>query len=275
MTCRWNDEARDYLVDGQPCRVDNYGDPTKHCTARPTCSVHIGRDELTCPRCIARTRANLRRIPTLAALVVPVAVASGVNSEAANLAGPAADPEAWTWRKVAARQGRSWHLSLIEDDDEQHPYSVLGRWDMMIREDYDHPSGRPVTITNAADYLDRQLARIANDPGQDWPLFAAEIRRCRRHLEQVIALTARPERGAPCPDCTSEETGVGPRLVRKFPHWCDDPECEQVHYDQRWDRDMQTFVPDHSGDVWQCPRDREHVWSHEDYTRWIEERRAG
>ena len=61
---------------------------------------------------------DLRRIPQLAALMLPVALGVGVNSEAANMAGPAADPEAWSWRKVTAKQGGPWHLSLVEDDDD-------------------------------------------------------------------------------------------------------------------------------------------------------------
>lgn len=260
--CKWDREAEDYLNDGEPCRTDDYGDPTKHCTARRTCAVHIGRDELTCARCIGRVRANLKRLPMLAALMMPVALGAGVNSEAANLAGPAADPEAWMWRKIAARQGGPWHLSLIEDDDERHPYTVLGRWDMMIREDYDQPSDVPVTIANAAAYLNRQLGRIAQDPEQDFTLLAREIRKSVQHLEAVMADGEPRERGVPCPECTSEETGVGPRLVRQYAHWCDDPECCRLHYDTD------------DEDRWVCPRDQAHAWTHEDYTRRLEERKT-
>lgn len=276
-TCRWDREAEAYIADGEPCRVDEYGDPTRHCTARRSCSVHIGRDELTCPRCIARVRASLRRIPMLAALLMPVAVAAGtIETAAAALAGPAAQPGAWTARRIAMRSHLSaWeglgriteqqHLharQIMDESDDRHPLNVLGAWDLMIREDYDHPSRARVTVTNAADYLDRQLSRIANDPEQDWALLSSEVRKCRRHLEEVVALSARPERGAPCPECTSDETGVGPRLVRHYGHWCDSEACEQVHYD------------DDSADVWVCPRDRAHQWDHEDYSRWIEERKG-
>ena len=273
--CRWDNEAGDYLAGGEPCRHDDYGDKTHHCTARRTCSVHIGEDELTCPRCIARARGNLRKLTPLAALVLPVAVTAGVNSEAANLAGPAADPRGWRERRIAQK----WHLDAweetgriterqhlhalvtMEDDDADHPYSVTTRWAMMIAEDYGHDL--PVlTVANAADYLDRQLARIANDPEQDFRLFASEVRKCRQHLEAAVSLAVRKERGAPCPECTSEETGVGPRLVREFGHWCESEVCERLHY------------ADDSADTWVCPRDREHEWSHEDYSRWVEERKG-
>tara|TARA_R100000655_G_scaffold92848_1_gene134066 strand:+ start:17196 stop:18032 length:837 start_codon:yes stop_codon:yes gene_type:complete len=277
VSCRYDREANDYLTaDGEPCETDEYGDPTRHCTARRTCSVHVGEDELTCPRCIARTRANLRRIPTLDALLLPVAVANGADSTAADLAGPAAQPRDWTERRIAMRshlaawsdRGRITERQYVharhamDETDDRHPLNVLGQWDLMIREDYDHPSQERVTVANAADYLDRQLARIANDPDQDWALMSTEIRKTRRYLERVVSLAAAPERGAPCPDCTSEETGVGPRLVRHYSHWCDDETCERIHYD------------DDTADQWICPRDRGHVWSHADYERWIEERQG-
>lgn len=260
--CRWDSEAGDYLVGGEPCRHDEYGDRTHHCQARRTCSVHVGAGELTCPRCVGRVRSLLRRIPTLSALAMPVALTAGVNSEAANIAGPAADPEAWTWRKIAAKQGRAWHLSLIEDDDERHPHLVLGRWAMMIAEDYGH--GLPtLDIGRSADYLERQLPRIAQDPEQEFALLASDLRKCLRHLETALALAVRPERGAPCPECTSDETGVGPRLVRQYGHWCDDADCTRLHYE------------DDSADRWVCPRDRGHAWDAEAYDRWIAERRKG
>lgn len=191
-----------------------------------------------------------------------IALEDGVDSEAANLAGPAADPEAWSWRKVAARQGKSWHLSLVEDDDEEHPYIVLGRWDMMLREDYDQPSDVPLTIANAAAYIDGQLGKVAQDDGQDFPLLSREIRQCCTHLERVLRSAMLKQRGAPCPDCTSEETGVGPKLVREYGHWCEDEDCDRLHY------------LDDSADRWVCPRDSKHEWTLKAYSDYIEERKA-
>lgn len=273
MTCRYDRDAEDYLDDGEPCRRDSYGDPTHHCTARRTCAQHVGKGELTCARCIGRTRTDLRRILDVAALMPEEAIETGVNSEAANLAGPAADPEAWTWRKVAARQGRAWHLSLVEDDDEQHPYLVLGRWDLMIREDYAQPSDKPVTIGNAWAYLDARLGKIAQDPEQDFPLFAREIRKCRTHLENVLRDSQAPERGEPCPECAKDGKVI--RLQREYGHWCTDGLCEQqFHYATILDGETGESKPDTSGDWWVCPRDREHAWTHKDYEAWVEERRA-
>ena len=263
MNCRWSAELKDYVLpDGEPCRVDDYGDPTRHCQTTRSCSMHVAEGELCCARCLGRARTNLRRIPAVSRLMMLIALEDGVESEAANLAGPAADPEAWSWRKVAARQGKSWHLSLVEDDDEEHPALVLGRWDMMLREDYGHPSDTPLTIVNAADYLDRQLGRVAQDEDQDFPLMAREIRKCRNHLERVLRTAQSRQRGAPCPECTSEETGVGPRLVREYGHWCEAEECERLHY------------LDDSADMWVCPRNRAHAWTVEAYSNWIEQREA-
>lgn len=263
MSCKWDRDTEDYLNNsGEPCRVDDYGDPTNHCTARRTCGNHIGLGELTCARCIGRTRANLRRLPLLATLMMPVALGAGVNSEAANMAGPAADVEAWTWRKIAARQGRAWHISLTEDDDELHPYTVLTRWQMMIAEGYSHDLPPVLSITGAADYLARQLGRIAQDPEQEFTLLAREIRRSVQHLEAVMANSDAQERGAPCPDCTNEHTGVGPRLVRKYAHWCEHEDCAKFHYDTD------------EADRWVCPRNPDHWRSVEDYNRYLTERRG-
>lgn len=288
MTCKWNADAGEYLTaDGEPCRTDDYGDPTKHCTARRTCSVHIGADELTCPRCLARVRTNLRRIPTLAAFALPIAIASGVNSPAAHIAGPSAHPVRWTWRRVDARRAAAAeHLTTdawdelafataverIEEDDDRHPAVVI-RWAAMIAEDYGHDVPERFTVTSAADYLDRNLARIAQDDEQDFPLLGHDLRKCRRHLEAVESLSTHKERGAPCPECVADGVNAE-RLVREFGHWCADEACEKVNYDVRWDRDAQEFVPDPSGDVWVCPRDRAHQWTHEDYSRWVEERKG-
>ena len=46
--CRWDREVGAYLTpDGDPCKRDDYGDLTYHCTARRTCANHVGKGELT------------------------------------------------------------------------------------------------------------------------------------------------------------------------------------------------------------------------------------
>lgn len=241
----------------QPCPEPN------HCTATRNCAWHIGDDELTCARCVATCRQNLRALPDLVAQMSYEALFVGVESEATNLAGPGADyatfrrrrelDRDWLYRNVPDQHLERALRTLLADDDEDHAYNVLGRWDMMIREDYDHPSDERVTVDNAADYLNRQLHRIAQDEDQDFPLFAREIRKCRQHHEAVLHDSRLQERGAPCRACPSP----APRLQLEHAHWCDDPTCERIHY------------LDDSGDRWVCPADRDHWWSVEDYRRWV------
>lgn len=238
----------------------------RHCTARRNCTWHVAEGELTCGRCLAATRRDLHWVGTLAALMLPAALDAGINSEAANLAGPVADPEAWSWRKAAARagldHGRAWHISLIEDDDEHHPAAVTGTWARMLTEDYGHDMPERAGVGWCVGYLDRTLHRLAHDPEQDFALFGREIRKCRQHLEAVLHNDDRPDRGAPCPECTSDEHGVGPRLVRQYGHWCEDEGCQRMHY------------ADDADDRWVCPRNRDHAWTHEAYSKWIQERRT-
>lgn len=250
----------------------------KHCTARRNCTWHVDPADLTCGRCLNAARVDLRWIATLAPLLLTAATTDGVDSEAANLAGPATDSEAWSWRRITAAQrtGEPIH----DGTDEYHPLTVLSTWEFMIREDYGHPTDMPATIATTAAYLDRMLHRVAQDEHQDFPLLARELRKCRQHLEAVLHNDDRPERGAPCPACKAiqqdarddlTERGVpedewpklkAPRLIRKRGHWCDDEDCERVNYD------------DDSGDEWVCPKDRHHRWTHKDYGAYVEERHA-
>lgn len=259
--CKWDRTAETYLTDdGAVCKRDDYGDPTRHCSARRTCSNHVGAKELSCARCLGRTRTDLRQIVELATLLPIEALTDGVDSQAADLAGPAADVEAWSWRKVAAKQGVAWHVSLVEDDDDWHPYTVLTRWEWMIREDYEHPTSARTDVGRAGAYLERHLHRVAQDDGRDFPLLARELRKCRQHLENVLHDSQSKERGAPCPTCRPD--GAVVRLEHEFGHWCTDEACERMHY------------ASDEADRWVCPRNREHVWTEKAYRDYIEERTA-
>lgn len=180
-----------------------HGDPLDHCRARSRCTEHVEPGTIACPRCVGRTRRDLAAILDLAACLPAEAVAQGVTSEAAMLAGPAADPEAWQHRALSAQMGRIDAGYLADCRDEAHPVFVLGTWERMFREDYDQPTTAPATLVNLVGYLDGQLDRLASDAEQDWPLFAAEIAGCRTHLEEVLHDSRRPETGAPCPHCGS------------------------------------------------------------------------
>lgn len=247
--CRITDEG--YLLNGEhydeceggkclgcfPCvpRSDS-GDPLAHCTARHRCTNHIADHELTCPQCLAKTRGAMSEVLTMTGLLPEEAEEKGVDSEAANLAGPA-DPIGWSERKVHA--SANGYLHTLEDDDPHHPLAVLGRWDMMLREDYDQPTRERLTVASAVDYLDRTLYRFANDDEQDFPLFVRDVAACKAHMEAVLHDQVGGQRGAPCHLCSEPA-----------------PALQLRHNDQ-----------DFSGatDWWQCPQQREHRWTVGEY----------
>lgn len=247
--------------DGEPCDLPR----SAHCTARKTCANHLGWGELTCARCLGRTRANLRHIAEISTLLDSAAGETGdVNSGAAMLAGPTTDPEAWSWRKAAARAGGPWHVSLDEDDDESDPERVLTTWAQMLSEDYGLDRPAVWDVSNAATFLERILSRVAQDEEQDFPQLSRELKRCRNHLDTEMRLRTFVERGVPCPICVAEKSAepVSVRLRREYPHWCNDETCERVH------------IATDELDVWVCPRNREHWWTHNDYTNRLEERKS-
>lgn len=235
--------------------------PGRHCTAKRNCCWHIDDAENTCGRCIAGVRRELRWIGDLAALMLTQAIADGLESEAASLAGPSVDAEAWSWRKIAAKQGVAWHVSLIEEDDEHHPARVAGTWARMVSEDYGHdmPSNAPLAWCVA--YLDRNLHRIAQDDAQDFDLMRDELKKCRQHLEAVLHNGTMRDRGAPCPTC--REAGTVVRLERHYAHWCESDACERMHF------------ADDGSDVWRCPRDKAHWWTQQGYADLLAERKSG
>ena len=258
------------------------------CTARSSCTREVDPPELTCPVCVGNTRNDLTATVTLAALMPEEAEYAGINSEAATLAGPTADPTGWFIRRrhvmggglcrcpkdqcpdltqpvgpaceecsrKEARQHPScaWVIGprcpskrdwLSANLDEDNPAWTLGIWDMMLREDYGLTSTAQLTLASAAGFLDRILHRFANDPEQDFPLFAREIRDCRRHLEAVVHDSRVPEKGAPCPACASDKADgeKSPNLVKFY---VDDD-------------------PTGSSDWWGCPDVELHWWTDADY----------
>lgn len=181
--------------------------PESHCALRGKCNNHLNAGELTCPRCIGNVRKDLSAIVHRYTELADEAIEQGINSEAFNLNGPAASVD-----QVAARRAFG---HLVDPDDQHHPYAVLGRWDMVLRDSYSQPTDLLVSIGRAKDYLDRQLDRLANDPNHDFEEFATDIRKCLNHLEQVLHDSRSPELGAPCPRCALERDKA-PRLAKKW-----------------------------------------------------------
>ena len=227
-------------------------------------SVHVapGWTEHACPTCLGKIRANLTQITTLLALMPDEALEQGINSEAANLAGPHADYVTAQWRLVNAdRAGES-----VEELDLRDPFTCLTMHERTIREDLGHDDVTLVSPTVAASvgYLSWVLTDLARDEEQARALgdLLGDTTRLVMHLEGARKDHRAPEKGAPCPECTG--TGKAPqRLVRHHGHWCTADGCTRLHY------------LDESGDVWRCPTDPEHEWTHEAYSHWIEERKLG
>jgi len=268
MICRWDRTREAYLVDGEPCRVDDYGDPTRHCTARRSCSNHVGWQEITCARCINRARNDVRRLSPLVALMWTAALDAGVTADAAMYAGPAADMDEYaqhrealghrldTWVANGAMTERQQlkELTDLVADDESHPANVLGVWCRMWAEDYGLPMPNTAHLSESVAFIETHLHRIAQDEEQDFPLFAREVRSCVSRMEAVLRNSHASEKGAPCPRCDTPS----PKLRREYGHWCVDEDCTQQYH-----------FADDSGDRWVCPVDREHWWSEEDYRRWV------
>ena len=134
---------------------------------------------------------------------------------------------------------RDWLSANIDDGG---PAWVLGIWEMMLRDDYGMPDDRRITVASAAGFLDRVLHRVAHDPSQDFPLLAKEVHDCRAHLEAVLHDSRTPEKGAPCPECSSSDK-PGPNLVK---HYVDEDTTG-------------------TSDWWGCPAVEAHWWSEADY----------
>lgn len=260
-----------------------------HCAMRGRCSNHVKYDEIgerTCPRCIGKTRRDLSAIVELYALIdvdvevrmndisalLEEAAQSGIESEAFNLIGPAADP--WTWSERRRRlevlyERRGWcdwpkHEGMAKDDP-HHPYAVLGRWDMACREQYGPQTDLFITVSSAADYLARLLDDHPFPHCDEFEDFTREIADCRGHLEQITHDAKVPEEGRHCPRCT-EDHGKGPRVVKRYaahPKLKRGEQCDQPPYSREEPKGCRICVGDE--DTWHCPDEPEHWWTEYDY----------
>ena len=272
--CRWDREAKAHLTRAhlpdcvsptcpgcRPCTQED-GNPVRHCRARARCTSHLGWTEHACPECVGKIRANLHEVTTLLALMPEEAEEQGINSEAANLAGPHADYVRAQWRLVNAdRAGQT-----VEELDMLDPYTCLTMHERYIREHLGHDETTLVsdTIAASAGYLAWVLTDLARlEDGV--PLLSAlmsDTAQLRLHIEGARRDQRTPDRGVPCPDCVGDGQPAQ-RLVRHYGHWCTRAGCERLHY------------LDDSGDVWRCPVDAEHEWSNADYEARLVERRSG
>lgn len=186
----------------------------RHCRVCRTEHVtHDGRGtDHTCATCLAEARENLRTIWTMSARLLGEAIIRGIHSQAAVLAGPSADPETWNRRAILVAKAATYadartpaaaaYDALIEDNlDEPHPGWVLRDWEHQARRHLDQGTDARSTLTDARDYLDGHLTRLAHDPAFAFDELASALDRCRKHVESVLHDGEQIERGAPCQRC--------------------------------------------------------------------------
>ena len=201
-----------------------------------------------CASCLGETRTNLAAIIAMCARMLGEAIRRGLNSQAAMLAGPTADPEAWGYRRMSAIAGRidpAW----LEDNHDDSTAWVLGTWEMLVRQHLDQHTDDRLTLTEAWAYLDQHLTRLAHDP--DFPIeeLSRDARACRSHLEDVLRDGEQVEKTRVT--CTSDDCRKRPRLERRYAteaRWdawvC--PSCGK-NYDDRDYRDAHAQQLRHKG----------------------------
>lgn len=227
-----------------------------HCAMRDRCPNHVEQQAgiYTCPSCIGKTRRAVRAIAERYAELPEEFDYENIGSEVVNLHGPAATPEQYAERRrrLMDQYDQAGVCEFPKHNlvtaDPHHPYAVLGRWDMEVREIFQQPTDLFITVSRAADYLAGDvLDTFAHY--REFEDFAADIARCLSHLEDVLALSQRPELGAPCPTCRETSAdGKGPRLHKRF------------------GRDITGL-----DDTWHCPIEPAHWWSHRDYRERVDE----
>lgn len=264
----------------KPCGED-------HCAMRGRCASHVNHAAgiVTCPGCIGKARKDLTAIVVLYALAAqdvelrgletnPLLdeAEAGVDSEAFNLVGPAATHEQWSERRnrlIALNERRGWcewprHESLA-DNDPHHPYAVLGRWDLAMRENYGPQTDLFVTVSSSAAYLLNMLGDHPFSHSDEFEDFAREIATCRKHLEQITHDARVPEEGRHCPTCV-DLYSKGPRLRK---HYAQHPELKAGEHCKKPPRTAQQLtgctICIGDGDTWHCPDNGEHWWSEYDY----------
>lgn len=212
MNCKWNGRGNPRVLPGRhgaECPDEALSAPESDeqgcggCLPCPErhCAVCQRAHGDVCPECIASTRDDLAAIRLMCGALPAEVEHRGINGEAMMLLGPSADPEAWRNRAMSAMRGRVDAGYLDDCRDEQHPLWVLGTWEQLYREEWDQPSDLRQTIARAGDYIDRNLARMAECEEVPFEDFARDVRGCRGHLEDILRDGEQVETGAPCPKC--------------------------------------------------------------------------
>lgn len=169
---------------------------------------------------------------------------------------PIANLEAHGWQLDTAERraldhGGPWPDHTHEDLDPAPPLQTLRTWTEPLRRHLGAETDRP-TITTETALLRRHLTALASH--DRFPRLLADLRRVRRHLENLLHAGVRADRSqVPCwdPDCEHH-----PRLVRTY---ANDPRddgymCPACH--RHYDRDQYARA------CWQ-------TFSHQSADRWV------
>jgi hypothetical protein len=189
--CRWVSTTEPRVVPSRHV----YGCEEETCRGCQPCTeahcrvdgrTHVNTAGAACPECVAEARGDLREIGRLCNALPEEVEHRGVEGEAMMLLGPSTDPEAWGHREASARAGRIPADYLDEARDELHPLFVLGGWDMVYRDAFEHSEAEAMTLAVVVDYLDRNLTYAATWPHVPFEDMARDLRRCVSHLERVL-----------------------------------------------------------------------------------------
>lgn len=205
MKCRWAKETGWQTSDKQTCNET-------HCGMGGTCANHLPAGTATCPTCIGKVRADLRDIVRMSPAIGVEAEYAGVDSEAANLAGPHA-----TIEQLNGKREAGIHVEWENKPGELlHPYAVVTSWCLALQDHSDIATVLRLTFARAVDHVEAHLSDFAQSSPLEFEEMAGDFRRCRAHLEAVLGDSRKPDLGAPCPRCTEDHAGPAPRLAK---HW--------------------------------------------------------
>lgn len=172
--------------------------------------------------------------------------------------------EEWAETLEAAEHRHStdpkrWAEPVIEDDDEwEPPLQTLLFWSEAWRTEHGYPLAERPTLASEANFI-RWALGWAWDNELHWDDFAADIRKAKSRLEDLLKEGLRSSHGVPCFDCNVDliRPSRPPREVR----WCEGHEgvCTWPHRFCAHDRGG-------LADEWKCPScDRR--YGVEDYAR--------
>lgn len=203
--CKWAGSDRPRIVTGRH-GDDCNGETCSGCQpcTEPHCVVcTIVHADGACAECLASVRSDLHEIGERCHALPDEVEHRGINSEAAMLWGPTADPEARQhvegsylagrlpegW--IEATHGKECPLAYNEPcvgcaGDELHPLAVLGTWQMLYQDALDHDDDSRLTVAGAIGYLDRNLTYIAGYEHVPFEDMARDLRRCVAHLGRVM-----------------------------------------------------------------------------------------